>query len=271
MLTRKKFFSIALLSFGIFFGAGNLMFPPAVAQAAGNQTWLAFLGFFITAVALPVLGIIAVAKTEGLLNLGKRVDPVFAYIVTNGILIAIGPGLAIPRTATTSFQMALAPYLSDNQIGPGLMVYSLVFFLLVTAVAWSPNKIVDRIGKITTPALLLLIFIMTLLVMAGPKAQITQASGAYQTRPVVEGFLAGYNTLDALAGLNYGLLIVTALRTYKVSEKKVVSLATKAGLVAGFVLTLVYICLTLIGQVGLVLHQRGLMEQTSWSMPPNQS
>lgn len=250
MLTRKNFFSIALLAFGIFFGAGNLMFPPAVAQAAGSNVWLAFIGFFITAVALPVLGIVAVAKTDGLLNLGKRVDPIFAYIVTIGILIAIGPGLAIPRTGTTSYQMAFAPYLSDGLQSTGLLIYSLVFFLAVTLVAWSPNKIVDRIGKITTPALLLLIGTMTVIVVMGPKSPVSQASQAYLDRPVVEGFLAGYNTLDTLAGLNYGLLIVTALRSYKVAESKIISLATKAGLIAGLVLTLVYLCLTLIGQVG---------------------
>lgn len=250
MLSRKNFISVALLSFGIFFGAGNLMFPPAVAHQAGTNVWLAFLGFFITAVALPVLGIVSVAKTEGLLNLGKKVDPIFAYIITIGILIAIGPGLAIPRTAVTSFQMSVRPYITDSAVSSSLLIYSILYFALVGLVAWSPNKIVDRIGRITTPALLVLIATMTLIVKLGPAPQVLEPSGNYTDQPVLTGFLAGYNTLDTLAGLNYGLLIVTALRNLKVKEDNIVSMATKTGLVAGSVLTLVYFCLTLIGQVG---------------------
>lgn len=250
MLSRKNFYSLSLLAFGIFFGAGNLIFPPTVAQLAGTNIIAAFGGFFFTAVLLPVLGIIVVSKTDGLLNLGKKVDPIFAYILTIGILIAIGPGLAIPRTGSTSFEMMIKPYLGSNESPLPLLMYTIVYFGLVALVSWSPNKIVNHIGRFTTPALLILIAIMTFLAWSNGQTTLLEPTAAYQQQPFFNGFISGYNTLDTLAGLNYGLLIITAIRNFNVEEKRVTSLATKTGMVAGAILTLVYVCLTLIGQVG---------------------
>lgn len=251
MLKKRNFFALSLMSFGIFFGAGNLIFPPSVAQLAGTNIWTAYFGFLMTAVILPILGIITVAKTNGLLNLGRKVDPIFAYILTIGILLAIGPGLAIPRTGSTSFEMAIKPWLSaDMSTTVPLILYSAIYFGLVAALCWTPNKIMDRIGRFSTPALLVLIFLLTILAISQKNPQILSPSNGYETAAITTGFLAGYNTLDTLAGLNYGLLIITAVRNLKVDESKVVNIATKAGIAAGGVLALVYWCLTVIGQFG---------------------
>ncbi|MBR7926589.1 branched-chain amino acid transport system II carrier protein [Aerococcaceae bacterium zg-ZUI334] len=250
MLTKRQFFAVALMAFGIFFGAGNLIFPPAVAQLAGSNIWHAWFGFLMTAVVLPVLSIVTVVKTNGLLNLGKKVDTVFAYILTIGILIAIGPGLAIPRTGSTSFAMAVQPYLNESHHTISLLLYTIVFFGLVAAVSWSPNKIVHRIGQITTPSLLLAIAVMFFITIFGQPTATLEPTVEYQAKPFITGFLAGYNTLDTLAGLNYGLLIATVLRSYQLSDEKVTKTATKAGLVAGLVLAIVYFALTIIGQAG---------------------
>ncbi|WIK67229.1 branched-chain amino acid transport system II carrier protein [Globicatella sanguinis] len=251
MLKRKNFFALSLMSFGIFFGAGNLIFPPSVAQLAGSNIWSAYFGFLITAVILPILGIITVAKTDGLLNLGRKVDPIFAYIITIGILLAIGPGLAIPRTGSTSFEMAIKPWLnSEMSTTMPLILYSAVYFGLVALLCWTPNKIIDRIGRFSTPALLVLILVLTILAFTHQQPTLLEPSNGYEKAAFTTGFLSGYNTLDTLAGLNYGLLIVTAVRNLKVDESKVVKVATKAGIVAGVVLALVYWCLTIIGQYG---------------------
>lgn len=250
MIKKRDLYTLSFMAFGIFFGAGNLIFPPPIAQQAGTNVWFAFFGFFITAVLLPVLGIIAVAKTDGLLNLGKKVDPIFAYIITIGILIAIGPGLAIPRTGSTSFSMAIQPYISDSSSQIMLLIYSIIYFGLVLLVSWSPNKIVKTIGRYTTPSLLCLITIMFLFSLFKVERHILPPSQPYIDSPIAKGFLEGYNTLDTLAALNYGLLIVTAIRNFKINERDVIPLASKSGLIAGILLTFVYLCLTIIGQVG---------------------
>ncbi|MBF6978858.1 branched-chain amino acid transport system II carrier protein [Aerococcaceae bacterium zg-BR22] len=250
MLTKRQFFAVALLAFGIFFGAGNLIFPPSIAQLAGSNVWPAWLGFLITTVLLPVLGIVTVIKTNGLLNLGKKVDTVFAYIITIGILIAIGPGLAIPRTGSTSFAMAIQPYLGNTNTMVPQILYTTLFFSFVAMVSWSPNKIVERIGKITTPGLLLAIAVMFIITIFGQPTELLKPTPQYQTAPLITGFLTGYNTLDTLAALNYGLLIATVLRSYQLSDEKIMATATKAGFTAGIILALVYFSLIIIGQAG---------------------
>jgi len=109
-LTRKDLLLIGLMLFSLFFGAGNLIFPPFMGESAGEKTWIVLLGFFITAVGFPVLGVIAVAKLGGLTNLAKRVNPIFATIFTILIYLSIGPGLGIPRAGSLPFEMAVAPY-----------------------------------------------------------------------------------------------------------------------------------------------------------------
>lgn len=252
MLNRKHFITITLMAFGIFFGAGNLIFPPDIAQQAGHNVWQAYLGFLLTAVLLPVLGIITVVKTNGLLNLGKRVHPVFAYLLTIGILIAIGPGLAIPRTGSTSFEMALKPYLTnDNTHTLALVIYSFIYFAIVTYCCWVPNKIVQRIGKISTPALLILIVTMTIFALFKPTTTLPVAQANFQNHPIQAGFLAGYHTLDTLAGLNYGLLIMAAIQSFKLTnQQQIMKTATLTSISAGLLLAIIYACLIIIGQTG---------------------
>ena len=102
-LSKKDFVLVSLMLFSLFFGAGNLIFPPFLGQSAGNQMWVAMLGFFITAVGFPILGVVAVAKSKGLYNLANRVNPVFASIFTVLIYLSIGPGLGIPRAGSLPF------------------------------------------------------------------------------------------------------------------------------------------------------------------------
>ncbi|MGL4338526.1 MAG: branched-chain amino acid transport system II carrier protein, partial [Turicibacter sp.] len=110
-LSRKDLMLISLMLFSMFFGAGNLIFPPLLGQSSGSEMWISMVGFFITAVGFPILGVVAVAKSKGLYHLAKRVNPVFASVFTVLIYLSIGPGLGIPRAGSLPFEMAVAPYL----------------------------------------------------------------------------------------------------------------------------------------------------------------
>lgn len=109
-LTRSQFTQISIMLFGLFFGAGNLIFPPFLGNQAGNNMIISLLSFSVTAVVFPILGAIAVGKTDGLKNLSNRVGSTFAIVFTTAIYLSIGPGLGIPRAGSVPFEMAIAPY-----------------------------------------------------------------------------------------------------------------------------------------------------------------
>ena len=162
-LSNKDLLLVGLMLFSLFFGAGNLIFPPFLGQSSGNQVWIVMAGFFVTAVGFPVLGVIAVAKSSGLINLAKKVNPVFAVIFTILIYLSIGPGLGIPRAGSLPFEMAVAPYLPEGfSVKLALLAYTFIFFSISYWLSLSPNKLVDRMGKVLTPALLLLILVIVI-------------------------------------------------------------------------------------------------------------
>ena len=117
-LSRNKMLLVSFMLFSLFFGAGNLIFPPFLGQNAGNHTLPAMLGFLATAVVLPVLGVVVVARFDGLDRLGQQVGKRFAIVFTLLIYLSIGPGLGIPRAASVPFEMAVAPYLPEGTIPP---------------------------------------------------------------------------------------------------------------------------------------------------------
>ena len=157
-LTKRNFVLVSFMLFSLFFGAGNLIFPPFLGQNAGSHTPDAILGFLATAVILPVLGVIVVSRFDGLNNLGQHVGKRFSLVFTLLIYLSIGPGLGIPRAASVPFEMAVAPYLPQGANTTLWMVmYSLVFFLVALWLCLNPGKLVSRIGTYLTPSLLLLL------------------------------------------------------------------------------------------------------------------
>lgn len=248
-LTKKDLLFIALMLFSLFFGAGNLIFPPFMGEAAGNKTWIVLLGFFVTAVGFPVLGVIAVAKSGGLTNLAKRVNPIFATIFTILIYLSIGPGVGIPRAGSLPFEMAVAPYLPENfSVKFALFIYTLIFFAISYWLSLSPNKLVDRMGKVLTPALLLLILVMVIGSFVKPLGGYGIAINGYETSSFFKGFIEGYLTMDTIAALNFGIVIALAIRSKGVNDDKaVVSLSIKAGIIAGIILAIIYAMLAHLG------------------------
>ena len=248
-LTKEQFFSVAIMLFGLFFGAGNLIFPPLLGKQAGGATFQSLLAFGITAVVFPILGVVAVAKTKGLSNLASKVDKYFAIVFTTMIYMAIGPGLGIPRAGSLPFEMAVAPFLPENvSLSLSRLVYTFVFFLVAYFVCLKPNKLVTRMGKFLTPALLVLITVMFVGVLFKNPNAVTSPVGDYATSSTVKGFLEGYNTMDTIAALNFGLVISLAVKSFKVEdEEKVIGYTVRVGLVAGSCLFVIYAMLAYIG------------------------
>lgn len=234
-LSKKKMVLMSFMLFSLFFGAGNLIFPPFLGQNAGEKMPFAIAAFLITAVILPVLGVIVVAKFDGLDKLARKVDARFAVVFTILIYLSIGPGLGIPRAASVPFEMAVAPYLpSGSPLPVFMLLYSLVFFLTAGWLALTPSKLMERIGRFLTPSLLLLLLFLFVQFVLRGDAGVAAAQADYQANPMVKGFLEGYQTMDTIAALNFGLVIATTLRSLGVEKKSdLIHYTTRAGLAAG--------------------------------------
>lgn len=248
MLSKKNLLLVSFMLFSLFFGAGNLIFPPFLGQSAGSHTPEAMAGFLLTAVVLPVLGVVVVARFDGLDRLSQKVGNRFGIVFTVLIYLSIGPGLGIPRAASVPFEMAFAPYLPEGSNTTLWMVaYSLVFFLIALWLCLNPSKLVDRIGHYLTPALLILLVVLFLGFLFRGRVEIVDQD-AYAESALLKGFMEGYNTMDTIAALNFGLVISTTLSAFGLKEKKTILRHTVlAGVCAGTILALVYAMLSYIG------------------------
>ena len=265
-LSNKKMLFISFMLFSLFFGAGNLIFPPFLGQNAGENTVAAILGFVITAVVLPVLGVIVVAKTDGLDKLAGRVNAKFAVVFTLLIYLSIGPGLGIPRAASVPFEMAVAPYLPQGaNLGLFMLLYSLVFFVVACWLSLNPSKLLERVGRFLTPSLLILIVFLFISFVFKGETAVAQPQADYLQAPFLKGFCEGYQTMDTIAALNFGLVIATTLGTLGAKEKSDVMKYTKlAGVFAGSILTAVYVMLTFMGMQSSGVYP--VQENGAWTL-----
>lgn len=236
-----------------------MIFPPALGQAAGTDVWVAMLGFIITGVGLPLLGVIAVGLGGGNLQaLASRVHPIFAAVFTFIVYLAIGPFLAIPRTGTVTFEMGILPFLPESAKGSWvpLFITTIAYFALTFWLSLNPSKLVDRIGKILTPALLIIIGVMFVATMFNPIGEMGQPTGAYQQSPFIKGFLEGYLTLDALAAMVFGIVVTASVQAVGVTDPKKITTSTiKAAVIAAIGLGLVYLALGYMGATSISLGQ----------------
>lgn len=247
-----RFIAIGLMLFALFFGAGNLIFPAAMGQSAGENVWWALLGFCVTGVGLPLLGVMAMGYSgcRDLQELAGRVHPWFGTFYTVVCYMAIGPCFAVPRTGTVSFEIGIRPFLSADATGVALPIFLAVFFAVTFWFAASPSKLVDRVGKLLTPALVLtlLVFIVQSFVTPMGEPQAAGAGYATSVTAAVQGVLDGYNTLDAIAALVFATLVVTAVRDSGVTGTKAIAGEVyKCGLIAGVLLALIYVFVAKIG------------------------
>lgn len=265
-LNKKNMMVISFMLFSLFFGAGNLIFPPFLGQNAGEHTFTAMAGFLLTAVVLPVLGVIVVARFDGLDKLSGKTGKRFAFIFTVLIYLSIGPGLGIPRVTSVPFEMAVSPYLpNDANRTLWMVLYSALFFLVALWLCLNPGKLVQRIGRVLTPSLLILLVLLFISFVTKGNVNVAPTLDSYQSSAFLKGFTEGYNTMDTIAALNFGLVISTTLVSFGLNEKKDrITHTVYAGIFAGSILAIVYMMLSYMGMCSSGVY--AVQENGTWTL-----
>ncbi|MFT9457455.1 MAG: branched-chain amino acid transport system II carrier protein [Liquorilactobacillus hordei] len=251
-LTKKEYFVVSSMLFALFFGAGNLIFPLHLGQMAGGHWLLAMLGFLVTAVALPLLSVLAVSvtKSEGVYDIGKPLGASFALVFMILIHATIGPLFGTPRTATVPFAVGIQPLIPASWDHWGLLIFSALFFAFAFLISYRESNILKSLGKLLNPLFLVLLFSIFLFAFISPmgKASLQPAIATYQHAAFFNGFLQGYNTMDALAGLAFGVTVVSAVRQLgKTTPSSNAKVTAKAGIFATAAIGILYIGLIWLG------------------------
>lgn len=244
---------IGLALFAMFFGAGNLIFPPSIGFASASQWPLSMLGFFLTGIGMPLLGILAVTISGGSLKtLTSKVNNKFYMIFGSLVILLIGPMIAIPRTGATAFEMGILPNFSFINS----YVSAFLFFGVTLLLTIKPTGIIDRIGKFLTPVLLTM---LSIIIIKGIMNPIGQPAVSTLETAFSFGFTQGYQTMDLLGAIVFGALITTAVREKGYNQRKdSFHVTAKAALIAAFGLLTIYGGLLYLGATGSNL----LVEQT---------
>lgn len=224
-LTRKQYLALGSMLFGLFFGAGNLIFPIHLGQISGNNWLPATLGFLVSAVVLPLCAILAISMTESdsMYNLARPVGHGFAMFFLIATHATLGLLIAAPRTATVTFEIGVMPFIPKGTTTISLLIFSALFFLATYFFSRNPSKVTTYVGKLLNPILLLLLVtaFTAAFIIKGDGATLARMSTAtHATSNLVNGFLQGYNTMDALAGLGFGVTIVTSLKFFGIGNAK---------------------------------------------------
>ena len=252
-LTLKETITITSMLFGMFFGAGNLIFPAMLGVQAGSNFWSAFAGVFITAVGIPMLAVVAlgISRSEGVVELAGKVSRKYSVFFCTLLYLTIGPLFAIPRCASTSFTVGAVNLLPEGSETLYLAIFSLVFFAIVLLFSLKPSGIMTWIGKFLNPVFLVFLAILVIAALAKPLtslAEVTPAeSYAASGSAFFKGFLEGYNTLDALAGLAFGIVVIDVVRSHGVKEPgRIAANTAKAGIFSCLFMGLIYLFITLV-------------------------
>lgn len=254
-LSAKETVLLSIALFSMFFGSGNLIFPPWMGFQAGNTSMIALLGFSISAIIFPVLGVVAIAQWGGLVELSSNISHKFALCFSILAFSAIGPGLAIPRNAAVSFEMAVIPFTSNISTTIRIL-YSVIFFAISYYLSLHPEKLMNTLGKILGPILIIMMILVTIGCFIKAPHHLLDAASAYKTNQLSQGFMDEYNTMDTIAALNFGAIISMNVRAKGIKdEKSVISSTIKAGWIAGFFLFIIYIGMTLVGALSAGLFQ----------------
>lgn len=244
---------VGLMTFGLFFGAGNLIFPVELGRLAGGATATTCAGFLLTAVGIPVLGVVAsaVSGSSSVHEMTSRVSVRYATAFTCLLYLTIGPAFAIPRTATVSYEIGVAPFVAAGSGTPALAVFTVLFFGATLAASLRPGRLMDWVGRYLTPLFLVLLTVLVVATLADPMPTDPARAPAppYDRLPLVRGLLDGYNTMDALASLAFSIVIIEAIGRAGITGRRAVTRQTaRSGLVAVVPLAVVYIALAHLGR-----------------------
>ena len=230
--------------FAMLFGAGNLIFPPMLGYETSSSWTLTMLAFIITGVGFPFLGILSVSIAgNGIKDFANRVSPTFSKIFAIISILAIGPMLAIPRTGATAYEITFLHNGMNNTIYK--YIYLICYFGIVILFSLRANKVIERVGKILTPILLLLLF---LIIVKGIFFSGLNIKPDIYPHAFKRGFLEGYQTMDTIASIAYAGIILKAIKNGRnLTQKQEFSFLIKAGLVAILSLALIYGGFALVG------------------------
>ena len=260
-LTLRQKILVAGTLFGMFFGAGNLIFPVHLGQMAGRNALPAIIGFIITAVGIPILGVAAIGIThsDGLQTLSGKVGKGYGIFFTCLLYLTIGPLFAIPRCATVSFTTGITPLLgADSPERLYLLLFSAVFFAFVLFFSLRPGKITVWIGKIINPLFLFFFAVLMLAALLAPGAAVSAVEPveAYRSDAFFPALIEGYGTMDAIAGLAFGIVVIDVIRRMGVDNDDAIAKdVLSSGLLTGALMALIYVVSIVVGA-----QSRGLFE-----------
>ena len=243
-----SFFAVGLLLFAVFFGAGNLIFPPMLGIESGENFTPAIIGFILTGVLLPTITIIAVAISgAGVRQLASRAGAVFGLVFSIAAYLSIGSFYAMPRAAAIGYELGL-----ESTFGLSGQMWRLVttaiFFAVAFAIVLFPGKVADTLGKYLTPLLLVLIAILAVLSFMKLNGEPAAATGEYASSPLTAGILEGYFTMDSIAAMAFAIIVVSSFNAHGIKERKtVVKYSSISAVLAGFFLLIVYLALGVMG------------------------
>ncbi|QPK80493.1 branched-chain amino acid transport system II carrier protein [Schaalia sp. ZJ405] len=240
----------SLMLFSMFFGAGNLIFPPMVGALAGTHFIPAMTGMLVGSVVLPVIAIIAVASSgTDVRDLASRGGRIFGVVFSVLVYLAIGAFYALPRTGAVSFATAIVPVTGWNS-PLASAIFNAIFFGVALFLSWNPRQIVTSLGKFLTPALLTLLVVLVTLVLIKLPYSPGAPMGDYISTPLTAGLKTGYMTMDAIAALAFGIIVVTSLnKTGGAIGAKTLHRTALAALISGVLLAIVYVGLGIIGNI----------------------
>ena len=250
-LSTRAYLAIGMMLFALFFGAGNLIFPAALGQQAGSNVGWALLGFVLTGVGLPLLGVAAMgySSCKDVEELASRVHPIYGLLYTISLYLSIGPMFATPRTGTVAYEIAIKPFTEGLSLNME-PIFLALFFGVSLWLSISPQKLVNRIGNILTPALLLVILLLIIKSFMTPLGGYAVPQPAYGDAPtaVLQGFLDGYNTMDALASVVFAILVIDFVRLSGATSRAVITKTVmEVGAIAVALLGIVYVFIANIG------------------------
>ncbi len=240
---KRDIIIIGFAIFSTFFGAGNLIFPPYLGVLTGSKWMIAFLGFVIGDIVLAIMAIIASGKYKDKpIGVLSRCGDKFATFMGVVMLICIGPLMSLPRTAATAYEISVAPLLP--QVGP--LIFAIVYFAITLFFTIKPSDVVDNIGKILTPALLVALLALIVKGLITPLG--TARVGALVDKLFATGLSQGYQTMDAFGGTVIAIIIIASVNAKGYTDEKLkIKMTANAGIVAGVALTIVYAGLCYLG------------------------
>ena len=255
---RKKFGAdsivVGFALFSMFFGAGNVIFPPYLGFGAGTQWVNGFLFYFIADIGLALFALFTLLKVGGSENITGRIGSVASNILMSAIILCIGPMVAIPRTAATTFEMSVAPLIS----GVSPVVFSVAFFIVVLLLSIRQSAVIDVVGKVLTPALLIGLLVLIIKGIISPLGSIVNPH-VDSSFVIVNGIKSGYQTMDVLAALAFGIIILKSAQEKGYSDARESSkMIRAAAVIAGVLLLIVYFGLTYLGATSASLFSLGI-------------